>query len=223
MLPDEFNLVAFSNDLMTLFYPPRHISRTATIQIPILSNYCTSKQRQVPTMHFQWRLSAVNLNIDHRSRMKSGTKLYLLQRQKQAEASIYFLFHCSKVKINFLIPPELSKQNHLLACMIHTNTRFLLFFSSSCVFEGMPLPSWIRCLMCLAFLFSSNPSEPAFKTQTIDQHCLPFSNEAGLFRCSCSDKKGRKYNLASLANNDGHPRFVKIVFLFFFFVFQNKR
>ncbi|XP_074625180.1 uncharacterized protein LOC141883560 [Acropora palmata] len=71
----------------------------------------------------------------------------------------------------------------------------------------MPLPSWIRCLICLAFLFSSIPREPAFTTQTIDQHCLPFSNEAGLFRCSCSDKKGRKYNLASLANNDGHPRF----------------
>ena len=96
--------------------------------------------------------------------------------------------------------------------MIHTNTRFLLFFSSSCVFEGMPLPSWIRCLICLAFLFSSIPREPAFKTQTIDQHCLPSSNEAELFRCSCSDKKGRKYNIASLANNDGHPRFVKLDF-----------
>lgn len=145
----SWNPVASSIDLMTLLYPPRHISRT--------------------------------------------------------------------VKSSFLIPPpppELSNQNHPLACMIHTNTRFLLFFSSSCVFEGMPLPSWIRCLICLAFLFSSIPREPAFKTQTIDQHCLPFSNEAELFRCSCSDKKGRKYNLASLANNDGHPRFVKLVFFF---------
>ena len=94
-----------------------------------------------------------------------------------------------------------------------TNTRFLLFFSSSRVqfsFERMPLLGWIRCLICSALLFSSNPSEPASGTQATDQHRLPVSiDETGSFLCSCSDKKGRTYNLASLAKRDGNPRFVK--------------
>ena len=94
-----------------------------------------------------------------------------------------------------------------------TNTTFLLFFSSSRVqfsFERMPLLGWIRCLICSALLFSSNPSEPASGTQATDQHRLPVSSdETGPFLCSCRDKKGRTYNLSSLAKRDGTPRFVK--------------
>lgn len=72
----------------------------------------------------------------------------------------------------------------------------------------MPLLGWIRCLICSALLFSSNPSEPASGTQATDQHRLPVSiDETGSFLCSCSDKKGRTYNLASLAKRDGNPRF----------------
>lgn len=72
----------------------------------------------------------------------------------------------------------------------------------------MPLLGWIRCLICSALLFSSNPSEPASGTQATDQHRLPVSiDETGSFLCSCSDKKGRTYNLASLARRDGKPRF----------------
>ncbi|XP_074626863.1 uncharacterized protein LOC141884871 [Acropora palmata] len=71
----------------------------------------------------------------------------------------------------------------------------------------MRLSGWIRCLICSTFLFSFHTSEPSTGNQTTDQHRFRVSNETELTRCSCIDEKERKYNLASLAERDGSPRF----------------
>lgn len=141
----------------------------------------------------------------------------MLRRQQLEEASICFFFSYSSVNNITACYSTRTLQPKPLTCVICTNTRFLLFFSSSRVqfsFERMPLLGWIRCLICSALLFISNPSEPANGTQALDQHRGPVSNdETGSFLCSCSDKKGRTYNLASLAKRDGTPRFVKNQFI----------